>query len=94
MHLGRSVGDAEGFGADQHGDERHLVGHPEGAVQVQGPLHDVVEDLGHRHLDGGNVLADPLVVVVLVDQPGRPQDQQAELLDLDPAVRDAFLRHL
>ena len=50
--------------------------------------------LGRRHLDRRDVAADLLVVVVLVDLPGRSQDEQAELLHLDPAVGYLLLGHL
>ena len=63
-------------------------------MQVQRALSDVVQHLRHRHLDCGDIAADLLVVVVLVDQPCGAQHQQPELLDLDPAVGDLFLGHL
>jgi hypothetical protein len=63
-----------------HAHERHLVGDAERAVQVQRLGGDVVIDLGHRHLDRGDVLAHLVVVLVLVDQPGGAQHHQAELL--------------
>ena len=63
-------------------------------MQVHRPLHDVVVHLRHRRLDRRDVLADALVVVVLVDQPGGAQHEQTELFDLDPRVGDPLLGHL
>ncbi|MCY1353072.1 hypothetical protein D9M69_394020 [compost metagenome] len=63
-------------------------------MQVQGSCRDVVKHLGHQCLDRGDILAHPLVVLVLVDQPGGTQHQQAELLQFDPAVGDLLLNHL
>ena len=55
---------------------------------------DVVQHLGHGGFHRRDVLADHSVVLVLVDQPGRAHDQQPELFELDPRVRDALLHHL
>ena len=63
-------------------------------MQVRRLGGDVVIDLRHGHLDRRDVLADLVVVLVLVDQPGGAQHQQAEALHRDPAVGDLFLDHL
>lgn len=94
VDLGGAVGDAHRLRPHHHGGERHLVRHAEGAVQVHRALGDVVVHLRHRGLDGGDVLADLPVVLVPVDEPGGAQDEQPELLDLDPAVGDLLLGHL
>ncbi len=93
VHFGRAVGDAHHQGRRHHAHERHLVGDAHGAVQVRGGGGDVVIDLRHRHLDRGDVLAHQVVVLVLVDQPGGAQHQQAERLQRDPAVADLLLHH-
>ncbi len=71
-----------------------FVGHPKGAMNAQRLAGDVVVDLGHGHLDGGDVLSDLVVVLVLVDQPGGAQNHEAELLELNPALCDLLLHHL
>src|SRR6478735_5691550 len=91
VHLGGPVGEGHDLGADQHPGERHLVRHAERAVEVHRPQHDVVVHLRHRHLDRGDVVTHPAIVVVLVDLPGGAHHEQLELLDLDPAVGDLFL---
>ena len=53
-----------------------------------------MEHPGHRRLDRRDVPAHPLVVVVAVDLPGRPQHQQPELLQLDPGLGDHLLHEL
>ena len=63
-------------------------------MQLHGPLHDVVEHLGHGDLDCGDVAAHLLVIVVAIDLPRGAQHQQPELLDLNPTVGDLFLCHL
>ena len=55
---------------------------------------DVVEHPRHRRLHRRDVRADVPVVVVLVDQPCGAQDEQPELLDLDPRVGDHRLHEL
>ena len=80
--------------AEQHPGERHLVADAEGAVDLHGPPGDVVEHGRHDHLDGGDVLAHPLVVVVLVDLPRRVEHEQPELLELGVGVGDVALHEL
>lgn len=63
-------------------------------MQMQCALGDIVHHLGHRRLDGRNILAYLQVILVLIDQPGGPQHQQPERFHLDPAVGDTFLGHL
>ncbi|MCY1407369.1 hypothetical protein D9M71_226680 [compost metagenome] len=94
VHLGRAVGQAEEERVDHAMHERHLVGYTDGAVQVQGTGSNIVEQLGHGGFHRRDVLAHPFVVLVLVDQPGGTQYQQAELFQFDPAVSDFLLDHL
>jgi hypothetical protein len=49
VQLGGTVGDPQGLRGDHHLDERHLVGDPQRAVQVQGALHDIMQHLRHRN---------------------------------------------
>ena len=64
---------------------------PEGAVDLDGALDDVVQHLRGEHLDGGDVVADPAVVLVLVDLPGHVQDEEPELHQLGVGVGDVVL---
>ena len=55
----------------QHAGEGQLVGHAERAVHLDRAQHDVLDEPGHQHLDRGDVLPHPPVVLVLVDLPRR-----------------------
>jgi hypothetical protein len=67
---------------------------PEGAVHLHGAPGDVVQHRGHDDLGRGDVLAHPLVVVVLVDLPRRVEDEQPELDQLGVGVGDVALHEL
>ena len=63
-------------------------------MHLHGPPGDVVEHLRHDDLGRGDVLAHPLVVVVLVDLPRRVQHEQPELRELGVGVGDVALHEL
>ncbi len=62
-------------------------------MEVHGAHHGVVEDLGGRHLDAGD-LAARRVSPLGVDAPGGVEDLQPELGQLDPGVGDLVLGQL
>src|SRR4051794_9611323 len=81
---GRPAGDGHPRAVGLQRGEGPRVADPQGAGGVHSALRAVEDPLRHGRLPRRNVLADLAVVLMLVNQPCRPQDQQAELLDLDP----------
>jgi hypothetical protein len=56
--------------------------------------HDVIDEFGGGSLNGCDVLTHPLVVLVAINLPSSPQNQEAELLEFGPGIGDVALHVL
>src|SRR5262249_34977817 len=90
MDLVRAVGQAQRALVGVHAGQLEDLADAARAMQLQAAVDHLRADVGHRHLDHGDLLAG-LLVAVLVHRPGGLEHQQARHVDLHAHVGDMGL---
>src|SRR6185503_17846639 len=93
VDLVRAVGDPQPAALAPRGGERDVVGHPERAVHLHGPVEHALVHLRRDHLDHRDVLARG-ALALRVHPPGGVEHHQPRLVDLHAGGRDEVLYEL